>query len=414
MKILVVTSFYPPLGSSGHDARCQQVAEALSKQGHRLQVLTSNYRVPPGGVASDKGVFRELILSAVMSDEELRQLSYQDVLAIELENAAIVDYRIERFKPDLVLVWGCSQLSKSLFKRLQDRGLRVAFDLHTNWLQPDVFDMDPWQWWWKQQHSLSARVKKLLMTISGGRRRTQRLLPVYTGSELSFSNAWFASADLKESLMRNGVVGIESVPVVHSALNLSEVTPKRVYTHNGRFMWAGRLSTDKAPELALEAFAQLKDAGEQVSLDIFGMGEPIERKEMRERINEMGLSDSVEMVAIRPGELSEHYANYDALLFTSRCDDPLPMTPVEAMLSGLPCLISRDGGIQEIVKDGETALLYERDDVGAMVQSIQRFLELPDAGASIAKECRQRLMDQHSMEIYVEKVLGLVHQGREV
>jgi len=408
VKILIITSRYPPLGASGHDVRCQQVAEALSVCGHRLQVLTSNYRVPPGGVSTDKGVYREFVLSADLTDEQLSQLSYQDVYAIDFENTGALDDRLSRFSPDLVMVWGCDLLSKSLLMRLQQSGVPVAFDLHGNWLQSEAFDRDPWQWWWKHQHSFSARMRKSMMTLTGARRRAWAKLPVYDRSELDFSLSWLASESLRETLVKDGLQEISPVPFVYSALKPNITEPKRHYTHTGRLMWAGRLTEGKAPGLALEAISELNKIGEEVSLDIYGMGESYERKAIRERINEMGLQDSVEMVAIRSGEIMKHYANYDALLVTSQCDDPFPMTPVEAMMVGLPCIVSIDGGLPEIVDDGQTALLYERGNSQALVAAIQRFLGLSDAGAGLAVECRRNLQQKYSMQAYIDKLQDVV------
>lgn len=408
MKILILTSHYPPLGASGHDVRCQQVAGALSANGHRLQVLTSNYRVPPGGLPAEKGVFREFVLSANLSEKELQNLSYQDVRAIDIENAGALDYRLSRFKPDVVIVWGCRQLSKSLLMRLQQDSVPVAYDLHTDWLKAEFFDQDPWQWWWKHQHSISARLRKFCMIITGARRRVQAKLPIYDRIDLDLSLSWFASESLCKTLLSDGLESVAKVPSVFSALNPSSVKSKRQFAHNRRFMWAGRLTAGKAPELALEAIAQLNAAGEELSLGIFGMGEPIERKAMRERINAMGLMHCVEMIGIRPGEMIDHYPDYDALLVTSQCDDPLPITPVEAMMAGLPCILSRDGGLPEIVEDAKTALLYERGSSQALIEAIKRFLSLPDAGASIATTCRQELQEKYSMDVYLEKLQDLV------
>lgn len=388
--------------------RCQQVAAALSESGHRLQVLTSNYRLPAGGVPTDVGVFRELLLAADLNADELKELSYQDVLSIDMENAGVLDYRLARFTPDLVLVWGCAQLSKSILMRLQRSGVPVAYDLHTNWLKAEVFDRDPWQWWWKCQPSFSARIRKCLMAFTGLRRRAQRKLPIYDRAELDLSMSWFASLSLREALVGDGLKEASEVSFVYSALKPNFVEPKRQFTHNGRFMWAGRLSAGKAPGLALDAMVQLNKAGEEVSLDIFGMGEPIQRKAMRERINAMGLGHCVEMVGIRPGEIAQHYPHYDALLVTSHCDDPFPMTPVEAMMAGLPCILSKDGGLPEIVEDGKTALLYERGSSEALVEAIKRFLSLPDAGANLAVASRLNLQQKYSMEAYLEKLQDVV------
>lgn len=404
MKVLILTSYYPPLGVSGHDARCQQVAEALSLRGHSLQVLTSNHRVPPGGVDSDRGVFRELALSADLPAQEMQALSYDDVRALELKNAAALDYRITRFNPDVVLVWSCKQLSKSLLMRMENQGIDVCYDLHDVWLTRSEYESDLWQWWWKKKKGFGTMMQKLRLTLTGAKHRVLRKLPIVSANELDFSKSWVCSRALQQTLLNDGLTEIAPRPVFYPALTRASEVVKTNYKRENCFMWAGRLSEGKAPDLALDAMATLKELGVRCRLDIFGMGEPIQRKEIRERINSMGLADSVKIVAIRPGELTVHYANYDAYISTSRCDDPFPMTPLEAMMSGLPCILSEDGGVPEIVEDGETAFVYKRDDQEALMYAIQRFMGLKDAGEGLAAKCLLELKKCYSMDKYIDDV----------
>ena len=169
-------------------------------------------------------------------------------------------------------------------------------------------------------------------------------------------------------------------------------------------MWAGRLNAAKAPGIALKAVGILKARGIDVSLDFYGMGLPSERKAMRNLIDRAGLSDSVRMLMIRPGELVSKYTQYDALLFTSCCNDPFPITPLEAMLSGLPSILARDGGIEEIAKDGETALLYDAGDAEALADAMVRMMEIEDGGSAMAKKCMESLHAQHSLDTVVPQI----------
>ena len=147
LKILIQTSHYPPLSASGFDARCWQVAEELWERGHGLQILTSNFRVPPRGIRKDNGVFRDLVLYANLSKEELRDLSYRITLAIDRKNGELLEDRVARFEPDSVSVWSGDQLSKSILERLHDLGIAVAHDLHSSCLTQETFYKDLWQCW---------------------------------------------------------------------------------------------------------------------------------------------------------------------------------------------------------------------------------------------------------------------------
>lgn len=48
------------------------------------------------------------------------------------------------------------------------------------------------------------------------------------------------------------------------------------------------------------------------------------------------------------------------------------IAPVEAMAAGKPVIGIRAGGVAETVLDGETGVLFDRPDVGSVVQAIER------------------------------------------
>lgn len=404
MNILVLISFYPPLGSSGHHARCQDMVSALAKRGHRMQVLTSNYRLPPTGLSEDRGIFRELMLYPCADQLARGTVPYRQIYAHEHSNLAALHYRLMRFKPDVVYVWDMSGLSKSMLFSLQDQGIPIVYDIHSRWLYSDEFTSDPWLWWWQTNTKLFARWRKFRMSLFGGVRRLLREIPARNRDELDLTNAMVVSQNLRDGLVSDSLRQLESSTVQHPAFRVDDATRKKHYKKSSHFVWAGRLSERKAPDIALRAVEILREQGIRISLDIYAIGEPIERKMMRAEIDRLCLGDQVKMIGIRPGELSSRYAKYDALLFTSRGDDPFPITPLEAMRSGLPCILSKDGGIQEIVEDGETALLFERDSPEALVATILRFLALPDAGKTLADRCIDSLHASHSIDRYIDIV----------
>lgn len=408
VKILILTALYPPLGASGHDDRCRQVVEALSKRGHGLQVLTSNHRVPPGGVHGEKGVYRQLMLHDVGDTESTLGVSYQATYEQELAHARVLYDRMDRFKPDVVYVWNMQGVSKSLLFSLQEQGTPIVYDLHSNWLSPDVFDLDPWFTWWKRNQSLRSKWYQFYLKLVGSARRRMRHSPIGQVADLDLSNASICSESLRDDLMAAGVAQAGSLQVLYPALDTSRLLSKISYQPVRRFMWAGRLNAAKAPGVALRAVGVLKARGIEVSLDFYGMGEPSERKAMRNLIDASGLSDSMRMQGIRPGELVSKYAEYDALLFTSRCNDPFPITPLEAMLSGLPCVLARDGGIEEIAKDGETTLLYDAGDAEALADAMVRMMGLEDGGAALAKKCMESLQAQHSLDNVAVRIEALL------
>ena len=408
VKILILTALYPPLGASGHDDRCRQVVDALSKRGHQLQVLTSNHRVPPMGVRGEKGVCRELTLHDADDAESTLGVSYAATYDQELAHARVLYSRMDRFQPDVVYVWNMHGLSKSLLFSVQQQGTPIVYDLHSLWLASDRFDRDPWLTWWKHNKSWRSKWYRLYLRMTGAARRHLRNFPIGPVADLDLSNASVCSVSLRDDLVATGVAPAAELPVVYPALDTNRLLSKISYQRACKFMWAGRLNAAKAPGLALQAVILLKARGIDVSLDFYGMGQPIERKAMRNLIDRAGLGDSVRMIGIRPGKLSSKYAQYDALLFTSHCNDPFPMTPLEAMLSGLPAVLASDGGIAEVTEDGETALLYQAGDAEALADAMVRMMDLADGGEAMAKKCMESLQVQHSLHTMAPRIEALL------
>jgi glycosyltransferase involved in cell wall biosynthesis len=380
----------------------------LVRQGHQLQVLTSNYRLPPMGVLGEKGVFRELRLYPdPLEDSPLGQ-SYAATCAHERFNAESLEYRLRRFSPDVIYVWNMGELSKSLLFRLQNKGRHVVYDIHMDWMLPEHFNRDPWYRWWLDNPSKRSKLYRGLMWCIGRARRVLGLMPIGEVHELRFEGSYVVSQWLRERLIKAGLLQMESLPVIYPAIDPKILTPKERFVTRHRFVWAGRLTEAKAADIAVDAVGILKERGIKVFLDIFAMGEPSERKAKRERIEAAGLMDQVTMKGIRPGELSEHYANYDALLYTSRYGEAFSMTVLEAMLSKLPCLVADIGGNQEILKHQQNALLFEADNPEALADAIFEFIRRNDYGRELAENSIERLQVEQTVDNFCQQITPLL------
>jgi glycosyltransferase involved in cell wall biosynthesis len=395
------------LGYSEHDERCRQTVRALARFGHQLQVLTSNHRLPPMGIPSEKGIFRELRLYPESLENTAFGNSYGVSYAHERFNAESLEYRIHRFKPDLVYVWNMRKLSKSLLFRMQDQGQRVVYDLHDDWLLTDSFNEDPWYRWWFQDPSIRSKLYRMLMSCVGRARRVRGMLPIREAKNLNFEGSYVASQWLREQLMAAGLSSFEELPVIYPAVDTRKLSPKTSYKKRNHFVWAGSLGEGKGADIAVDAVGILKERGISVSLDLYGKGKPSQRKDKRERIEAAGLIDRVTMRGIGPGELSELYRNYDALLYTNRRAEPFSMTLLEAMQSKLPCIVANTGGNVEVLVDEQNALFFEAGSAEALADKMVAFLQRADGGQSLAEDFIQKLHFAHSMDTFYHQIEAL-------
>jgi glycosyltransferase involved in cell wall biosynthesis len=111
--------------------------------------------------------------------------------------------------------------------------------------------------------------------------------------------------------------------------------------------------------------------------------------------------------SIADRQLFNYYRDADVFVFPSVWNEPFGMPIIEAMSKGVPVVATKGGGIPEIVIDGKTGLLVERDDASALADAILRLLQDEKLRKSIAKAARERAVEFFSWDQTVKKLLHL-------
>jgi glycosyltransferase involved in cell wall biosynthesis len=133
----------------------------------------------------------------------------------------------------------------------------------------------------------------------------------------------------------------------------------------------GRLYPEKGYEYLIEAVALLRDSGYSVRCVILGDG-PQER-ELRELINQLGVSEQVQLLGRRE-DVAQIVRELDvAVLCSVREGSPLAM--LEYMAAGAPIVASSVGGIPELIEDGIHGVLVDAADPQALCAGIARLLD---------------------------------------
>ena len=132
----------------------------------------------------------------------------------------------------------------------------------------------------------------------------------------------------------------------------------------------GRLTSQKAFEVLIEAFAQVRKS-QQVRLLILGEGE--DRPMLEETVRRLGLEGQVELPGFVPNPYS-YMARAGLFVLSSRWEG-LPTVLVEAMSLGTP-VIATDcpSGPREILQGGKYGQLVAMDDPAALALAMQNVL----------------------------------------
>jgi glycosyltransferase involved in cell wall biosynthesis len=136
----------------------------------------------------------------------------------------------------------------------------------------------------------------------------------------------------------------------------------------GTFVFAGRLTRQKALPVALRALAHVPDA----RLVVVGDG-PM-RSSLEGEAAALGVTERVRFVGAHPrDEVLRQLAGAEAALLTSDWEN-LPHAAVEALAVGTPVVSTAVGGVPEVVRDGENGLLVPPGDADAVAGAMRRIL----------------------------------------
>ena len=130
----------------------------------------------------------------------------------------------------------------------------------------------------------------------------------------------------------------------------------------------GSLTPQKDHGNLLEAARQVLESRKDVIFALAGGG-PLEQV-LRDRAEALGMGESVRFLGARE-DVPDILRAADVFVLPSAWEG-LPITILEAMASGVPCVVTAVGGNAEALEDGVSGLVVPPSDPGALAHAIER------------------------------------------
>ena len=170
------------------------------------------------------------------------------------------------------------------------------------------------------------------------------------------------------------------------------------------FLYRGRLDAEKGVDIVLQALASLRRECPATRLDILGRG-PMQ-SDLEALTAALGLSDSVVFHGWKQGdEMWPFLSRAWAQVVPSLWAEPLGLVAVESVLCGVPTIVSRKGGLAEIVGHCRGGLQVDNGDVEgwknamATIAVKDHFSDQRVADEDVAATQRKYDWQQHVREI---------------
>lgn len=176
-------------------------------------------------------------------------------------------------------------------------------------------------------------------------------------------------------------------PVWLNARSQAQRAPLRDLGNRPVIFHPARMSLAKGSEIVVEAFAKLLDGGVDATLVLAGTERTVDwgREQQGEierisgRIRDLGLSSRVWIRPFAWDEMMAMYDRADVVVYPSRFPEPFGIVVIEAMARAKPVVVTRSGGMPEIVEDGVTGLIVEPGRAGELATALKHILTSPAA-----------------------------------
>ena len=208
------------------------------------------------------------------------------------------------------------------------------------------------------------------------------------------------SQAVRHSAIRNLRVPPDDVRVIYNSIDqatlhcepgaAARVREEAGISANGFvFLNVGRLEPQKGQPVLLHAFQKL--AAELPHAYLVFVGEGSQAEPLANLTRELGLNGRVKFLGPRT-DVGACLEMADVFVFPSLFEG-LPLAPIEAMLKGLPCIVTSIEPVKELFADGETGLMVPPGSAEEFAVAMKRLHNEPELRKRLGARGRGKAVD---------------------
>jgi glycosyltransferase involved in cell wall biosynthesis len=199
------------------------------------------------------------------------------------------------------------------------------------------------------------------------------------------------------------------IPGVHPTVAPMPVATDLFYPGNSRdgqrFLFVGRLNTQKGLEHLLHAMSTMKTP---LSLDIVGDGP--NRAALEQLAQQLGVGSRIRWHGqVAQSDLPVFYQRAAALVVPS-ADEGLGLVAVEALLCETPVVAFDSGGIRDVIQHERTGVLVKPGDRAALATALDDLLARDGRGAALGRAGRLYALSAFAPESVARRYAEIYRQ----
>lgn len=369
-----------------------------------MKILMLTWEYPPRIVGGIARVVHDLSQRLIKDGHEVTVITYKDGDAPEYESDKGVQvYRIENYmiRPNNFIDW-IMQMNFNMIAK--------ANELIANGEKFDTIHAHDWLVAYAAKtlkHSYNIPLVSTIHATESGRNsgihdEVQRYindtewLLTYESSEVIVNSNY-----MKCELQRLFGLPFEKINVVPNGININNFAGierdyefRRQYAMDNEkiILYVGRLVYEKGIQNLISAMPKILNGYHDSKLIIAGKGGMLD--ELKAQANSMGLGDKVYFTGyLNAKQVQEMYKCADVAVFPSTYE-PFGIVALEAMLAGVPTVVSDVGGLNEIIEHGVNGMKSYAGNSNSIADSVLSLLYDHKLSANISKNAKNKVKEQ--------------------
>lgn len=374
-----------------------------------MKILMLTWEYPPRIVGGIARVVHDLSKRLIKDGHEVTVVTYRDNADVpEYENDKGVNvYRVDNYMihPNNFIDWIMQLNFNMLSKATEIINKEGGFD---------VIHAHDWLVTYAAKSLKNAYDIPIVATIhateagrnSGIHDETQRYindtewLLTYEATEVIVNSNY-----MKNEIQRLFGLPFDKINVIPNGINLSNFTGierdydfRRQYAMDNEkiILYVGRLVYEKGVQHLIAAMPKILSNYNDAKLIIAGRGGMMD--ELRAEASNLGLNDKIYFTGyLNSKQVQKMYKCADVAVFPSTYE-PFGIVTLEAMLAGVPTVVSDVGGLDEIVTHGVDGMKSYAGNANSIADSVTALLYDHQLATNVSKKAKQKVKDQFNWE----------------
>jgi glycosyltransferase involved in cell wall biosynthesis len=211
---------------------------------------------------------------------------------------------------------------------------------------------------------------------------------------LNVEKSWFGSCSMyddkseKRHFTIYNTVDVELIEKLIKSDESLKIKNDKRYDDKFVFGYIGRLSKEKGVDLLVEAFEKLYKENNDVQLLIVGDGKERPELEAKYRSN-LSWSNVVFLGRKSWDEAMKYLVLLDAVVVPSRFEG-FGLTAIEAMAASKPVIAAKVGGLEEIIENNRSGLLYDAENTDDLARKMSFIIREKERRKVFSENARRR------------------------